>query len=101
MFLNVFLVSPSMWSTWTTWSPMAEQPCGSGQRSRQRTCPNDTLMFCEFECPLGDVQLQTDCCVGKASQIPICVSIHTLYVQHKISGLNGLLGLKLRVTVPH
>jgi len=47
------------------WSPMGEQMCASGQRSRQRTCPSDSVRFCEFECSLGDSQNETDCCVGK------------------------------------
>jgi len=62
---SIYPVSPTTWSTWATWSPMGEQMCASGQRSRQRTCPSDSVRFCELECVYGESQIETDCCVGK------------------------------------
>ncbi|XP_065888175.1 A disintegrin and metalloproteinase with thrombospondin motifs adt-1-like [Dysidea avara] len=56
-------VSPTTWSVWGNWSLPGEQLCANGQRFRQRTCPNDSVLYCEFECPVGDVQSETDCCI--------------------------------------
>ncbi|XP_065887593.1 A disintegrin and metalloproteinase with thrombospondin motifs adt-1-like [Dysidea avara] len=55
-------VFPTTWSDWETWSPLEEQMCTSGQRSRQRTCPSDSVRYCKFECSLGDIETETDCC---------------------------------------
>ena len=64
MFLNCTIVAQTSWGDWGAWNSTRVPMCGTGQRSRQRTCINTTAVFCEIDCTLGRTNVGYQCFMG-------------------------------------